>query len=84
MTKEELLNALKHPRSEKPVRLEDLKYGTQIKHVKTGKVYAFSFVCKHTETEEELAVYWRFDENDDLLHWARPLSMFLDGRFVLL
>lgn len=44
---------------------------------KKGGIYYLIGECKHTETQEELVVYC--SEKYDI--WARPLPMWLDGRF---
>ncbi len=43
------------------------------KHFK-GKFYEVIGLAKHSETQEELVIY--YDENKQL--WARPKSMFLE------
>ncbi len=44
-------------------------------HKKTGRQYIVLSVATHTETGEKFVIYTREAV------WARPLEMFMDGRF---
>ncbi len=64
------------------------KAGHLYRHLRTGNIYLC--VCEnvlHTETEETLVVYslWGSRQKEALAHqakrYARPKSMFEDGRF---
>lgn len=61
---------------------DDLKFSLRVRHRKTEKVYTVYEVVRHSETLEELVVYYRWDEDkNEMSFWARPIDMFLDGRF---
>lgn len=51
------------------------------RHKKTGKVYNFVGVAKHSETLEEGTVYYGTGEGGSTGLWFRPKHMFNDGRF---
>ena len=59
------------------VSLKEVVEGGWYRHYKGG-VYQILCVAKHTETGEEQVIYC--DENRENF-WARPKSMFMDGRF---
>lgn len=58
-----------------------IKAGQIYRHYK-GHIYIVSGVARHSETLEELVVYYRQGNLDDM--WVRPLTMFTekmpDGR----
>jgi len=35
-------------------------------------------LAKHSETKEEMVVYWHIDESGEKSLWVRPKKMFLD------
>ena len=55
-----------------------------------GQTYMIVTVAKHSETQDELVVYRKWDENDPMraiigshnAPWARPLDMFLEPATV--
>ena len=49
------------------------------KHSKTGNLYKFYFVAKHSETLEDLVVYKALYGNPKSKFWVRPLLMFEDS-----
>jgi len=51
--------------------------GCTYRHKKGGE-YTVTGIVTHTEDEERLVVYER---SEDKSMWARPLEMFMDGRF---
>ena len=57
------------------------------RHHKGGLYYAME-VAQHTETQEELVIYWAVPKQKktegapESKYWARPKAMFLDGRFT--
>lgn len=59
------------------VSLKEIVEGGWYRHYK-GRVYQILCIAKHTETGEEQVVYC--SENGENF-WARPKSMFMDGRF---
>lgn len=52
--------------------------GKNFKHRKTEIVYHVTSLAYNESTLETLVVY----HDADLVYWARPLSEFLDGRFI--
>lgn len=48
-----------------------------------GNIYYADRIATHSETGEKFVIYWRVPKLSDEF-WARPLDMFLDGRFTLL
>lgn len=57
--------------------LNNFKIGDIVEH-RRGGIYQIIEFATHTETEEELVIY------KSIAHgkvWARPLEMFMDGRF---
>lgn len=55
----------------------DPKPGQVYKHFK-GNEYVIVGLAKHTETEEQLVIYTRSDNNSTEPKWcARPLKMFM-------
>lgn len=50
------------------------------RHRKSGRTYFVSKIATHTETMDELVIYRQWDPPDNRV-WARPRSMFEDGRF---
>lgn len=57
--------------------LNNFKIGDIVEHRKGG-IYQIIEFAKHTETEEILVIY---KSVTDGRIWARPLEMFIDGRF---
>lgn len=55
-----------------------LVHGGMYKH-KNGDIYEIIGFAKHTETEEELVIYYNMSKRE--MVWVRPVSMFEDGRF---
>lgn len=53
----------------------ELQKGNFFKHTKTGKVYRIAGVAEHTETGEELVIYYRRQMSQPL--FAMPKVMFL-------
>lgn len=53
--------------------------GKNFIHLKSGGLYQVSQLA-YRESDLEVVVIYH-DEN--MVHWVRPLSEFLDGRFVL-
>ena len=49
--------------------------GTRMTHMK-GMPYQFLFFARHSESQEELAIYECLYENTNGTLWARPRSMF--------
>jgi hypothetical protein len=58
--------------------IKDPEKGDMFKHVKSGALYVFVMIAKHSETMEELVIYGHFYSGKV---WARPKAMFFDGRF---
>ena len=58
-----------------------IKAGQVYRHYK-GHIYQILAVAKHSETLEQLVVYVRVEQKEDI--WVRPLDMFVeklaDGR----
>lgn len=46
-----------------------------------GNIYYADRIATHSESGEKLVIYWRVPKQSDEF-WARPLEMFLDGRFT--
>jgi len=51
------------------------------RHIKSGKVYVTVAQAKHSETLTPLTIYSGVGEGGSEGIWARPTSMFHDGRF---
>ena len=52
--------------------------GKNFKHKKTETVYHVTSLAYNESTLETLVIY----HDEDLVYWARPLSEFVDGRFI--
>lgn len=52
--------------------------GKNFKHRKTETVYHVTSLAYNGSTLETLVIY----HDADLVYWARPLSEFVDGRFI--
>lgn len=48
------------------------------KHSKTGNLYRVHFVCKHSETLEDMVAYECLYENSTSKFWVRPAHMFTE------
>ena len=59
--------------------MNELKVGGTYQHYK-GHVYKVINVAKHSETLEDLVVYFNVEEPEKL--WARPKSMFAENVVV--
>ena len=51
--------------------------GKNFTHLKTGRVYQVVNLAYRESDLEVVAVY----HDDSMVHWVRPLSEFMDGRF---
>ena len=54
--------------------------GPTHRHLKTGRLYSLLGYGRHSESQEELAIYQGADGN----LWTRPKAMFDDGRFAVI
>lgn len=52
--------------------------GRNFRHRKTGTIYQVTSLAYNESTLEPLVIY----HDADLVYWARPLSEFVDGRFM--
>ena len=48
-------------------------------HKKTGRLYQVSQLAYRESDLEIMVIY----HDEDMVHWVRPVSEFMDGRFVL-
>ena len=51
--------------------------GNNFTHLKTGRVYQVVNLAYHESNLEIVVVY----HDESMVHWVRPLSEFMDGRF---
>lgn len=51
--------------------------GKNFIHLKTGRMYQVVNLAYREEDLEVVVIY----HDESLIHWVRPLSEFLDGRF---
>lgn len=51
--------------------LENVQLNHSYRNIKTQKIYTVLLIGKHSETQELMVVYQRFDEI-----WVRPLDLF--------
>ena len=51
--------------------------GKNFLHVKSGRIYQVVNLAYHEEDLEVVVIY----HDESLVHWVRPLSEFIDGRF---
>ena len=55
------------------------KINEQYKHIKSGRSYTVIEIAKHTENLVPLVIYKENEASE--VTWARPVHMFMDGRF---
>lgn len=53
--------------------------GKNFIHKKTGRLYQVSQLAYRESDLEVMVIY----HDEDMVHWVRPVSEFMDGRFVL-
>lgn len=53
--------------------------GMNFIHKKTGRLYQVSQLAYRESDLEIMVIY----HDEDMVHWVRPASEFMDGRFVL-
>lgn len=73
------------PNKNKTLKFDDLKPGLVIRH-KKGGLYQFVGTATHTERDDGfLALYKSLGPSAAMneIVWARPMDMFLDGRFQI-
>ena len=51
--------------------------GKNFLHLKTGRVYQVVNLAYHENDLEVVVIY----HDESMVHWVRPLSEFMDGRF---
>jgi hypothetical protein len=59
-----------------------LTQGAKYRHKKTGHIYELVGCCKWEPDGTHAVLYRRVNPRDDQI-WARPVSVFMDGRFEL-
>lgn len=64
-----------------PAKQEQVKPGSLWQLVESGHVYEVLALAYHTEANEDLVIYRRADGSLPHFTAARPLEMFIDGRF---
>lgn len=53
--------------------------GKNFIHKKSGNLYQVSQLAYRESDLEVMVIY----HDEDMVHWVRPVSEFMDGRFVL-
>ena len=53
--------------------------GKNFIHKKTGRLYQVSQLAYRESDLEVMVIY----HDEDMVHWVRPVSEFMDGRFVV-
>lgn len=61
----------------KKIRDECRIVGKNFEHLKTGRVYQVVNLAYNESDLEVVVVY----HDESMVHWVRPLSEFMDGRF---
>lgn len=72
------------PNKNKTLKFDDLKPGLVIRH-KKGGLYQYVGAATHTENGGQFLALYQSIGTSPLngVIWARPMDMFLDGRFQI-